>query len=50
MIRSIALTVGYTFSYGQFGSSDFLILPYADLSFYFGKAMIRETGLFKKGW
>jgi len=49
LLRNFTFTLGYTFSYGHYTKSDFFILPFADLSFYFGKKKGREVGLFKQG-
>ena len=46
-LQNLSFTVGYTASYGHFGNSNLKLLPYADISFYFGKKQTRQRGLFK---
>ena len=45
--HNISFTIGYAASYGHFGNSNLRLFPYGDISFYFGKKLTRQRGLFK---
>ncbi|MDR2928819.1 MAG: hypothetical protein LBV41_11580 [Cytophagaceae bacterium] len=49
LMRNFSFTVGYIASCGHFEKSNFALLPYADLSIYFGTKPHRQFGLFKHG-
>ena len=49
LLKNLTFSIGYLFSYGHFGEANFKILPFADLTFYFGKKKSRAVGLFKPG-
>ena len=49
-LRNLSFTVGYTASFArhfQNSKSNLQLLPYADISFYFGKKQTRQRGLFR---
>jgi hypothetical protein len=61
LLRNLSLTIGYTASLGHFNNTFFLpempylsksnlfLMPYGDITVYFGKKKNREVGLFGNG-
>jgi hypothetical protein len=50
ILPTLSATIGYALSYGQYNlSSNFKLLPFFDLTWYFGRKESRQKGLFKKG-
>jgi len=47
LTKKFSFSIGYNFSYGHFGNKNFMLIPNADFTFYFGKKAEREKGLFK---
>jgi len=46
LLRGLSLSGGYIMGYGKFGTGNFSIWPFLDISIYFGRKQGRNRGLF----